>query len=261
MLSIFAQSRPDLTYTEGDYPFVECSVFADNIKSKGGSFQSEWHFVDTPFLDEGGSVNDYPGFKVETETVSKAIPAIVDWLTGASGYQNSFVYQGVTAQTQSEDEAKSYALRLLIHYLGDIHQPLHAVSLLDHEYPKGDAGGNFIHLPTKNEAKNLHSVWDSLIYAYADSPKMPFTSNGWNSLGSSVSSMTSKYTFAPTEYDSINIDEWVNDSFELAKNSVYPGKNLSRHAKYLIRTTNIRKNSNLSSLLITLFRCDCQRTP
>lgn len=226
MLAIFSQSNPSLTHTEGDYPFVECAVFADNIKSKGGSFQSEWHFVNTPYLDQGGSVDDYPQFENGDDNVGKAIPAIVDWLTGASGYQNSFVYQGVTAHTQSEDEAKSYALRLLIHYLGDIHQPLHAVALLDPQYPKGDAGGNFIHLPVKGQVKNLHSVWDSLIYAYEDSPQMPYSSNGWNSLGSAVQSMTSKYTFAPTEYDNINVDEWVNDSFELAKNSVYPGKNL-----------------------------------
>ena len=224
ILSVYSQSTPSMTSAEGDYPFVECAIFADTIKSKGGSFQSEWHFVNTPYLDQGGSVNDYPQFENGDNNVGNAIPAIVDWLTGANGYQNSFVYQGVKAHVHSEDDAKSYALRLLIHYLGDIHQPLHAVALVDDKYPKGDAGGNFIHLPPKGQVKNLHSVWDSLIYSRQDSPSMPYSSGGWNSLGSSVDTLTSKYTFSPTEFDSININEWVNDSFEMAKNFVYEGK-------------------------------------
>lgn len=36
---------------ELDYPFVESSTFADYIKMRGGSWQSDWHFVDTPYLD------------------------------------------------------------------------------------------------------------------------------------------------------------------------------------------------------------------
>ena len=56
-------------------------------------------------------------------------------------------------------------MRLLIHYVGDIHQPLHGVSRVDSEYPKGDRGGNSFHVQTKNGAKNLHAVWDSVVYS------------------------------------------------------------------------------------------------
>lgn len=86
MLSVYAKSNPTMTKLERDYPFVECATFADEIKAKGGSFQSGWHFVDTPYLDEGGSINDYPGFKFDENHIGKVIPGIVDWLTGASGY-------------------------------------------------------------------------------------------------------------------------------------------------------------------------------
>lgn len=100
------------------------------------------------------------------------IPALVDWLSGTQGYQNSFVYQGISQHVEDETQGKSYALRLLIHYLGDIHQPLHASSRVDKQYPKGDAGGNFFHVTPKDDAKNLHSVWDSVVYAYPDTPSM-----------------------------------------------------------------------------------------
>ena len=67
-----------------------------------------------------------------------------------------------------ENDAKSYALRLLIHYVGDIHQPLHATSRLDDKYPKGDAGGNFFKLPSEKSVTNLHAAWDSMVYEYTD---------------------------------------------------------------------------------------------
>lgn len=43
-------------------------------------------------------------------------------------------------------------MRLLIHYVGDVHQPLHATARVDHEYPRGDFGGNTVHLPNKDES-------------------------------------------------------------------------------------------------------------
>jgi S1/P1 Nuclease len=39
-------------------------------------------------------------------------------------------------------QAESFILRLLIHYIGDIHQPLHATAKVNPNYPKGDMGGN-----------------------------------------------------------------------------------------------------------------------
>ena len=38
---------------ELNYPFVECSTFADELKDKGDDWkwQNSWHFVTTPYLD------------------------------------------------------------------------------------------------------------------------------------------------------------------------------------------------------------------
>jgi hypothetical protein len=172
MLSTYSGSNPSMTSLEGDYPFVECSTFADVIKAKGGSYQSGWHFIDNPFLDEGGSIDDYPDFQFDDQNIGKVIPALVEWLSGNSGYQNSFAYQGIKQHVSNEEDAKSYALRLLIHYLGDIHQPLHASSRVNSRYPKGDRGGNYFHVTPKDGANNLHSVWDSVVYDHADTPSL-----------------------------------------------------------------------------------------
>ena len=72
----------------------------------------------------------------------------------------------------TEADGLSTAMRLLMHYTGDIHQPLHATSRVNKEYPAGDRGGNSFPFPSIDGAKNLHSVWDSVIYTEAGDYKL-----------------------------------------------------------------------------------------
>jgi len=124
--------------------------------------------------------------------------------------------------TLTEEEKLSYALRLLIHYIGDIHQPLHATSRVDKNYPKGDAGGNFVSIPTKGGAKNLHAVWDSVIYLYTATPRMPFNENDWAHLGTEAEGILKKYPEPNSEWENIDVAKWTNESFEVSKEAVYP---------------------------------------
>jgi hypothetical protein len=49
----------------------------------------------------------------------------------------------------------------LFHLVGDIHQPLHAVSLVSvNQFPEGDRGGDRIRL---TRGRNLHALWDGLL--------------------------------------------------------------------------------------------------
>jgi len=93
--------------------------------------------------------------------------------------------QNLTSQLGSEDDerpyttekaAQSYALRLLIHYLGDIHQPLHCSTRVDSAFPQGDKGGNEFAIPNHYESEDLHAVWDSVLYTYHGSSSLVTTS-------------------------------------------------------------------------------------
>lgn len=56
----------------------------------------------------------------------------MDWLTNTGDYQNNFVYSTMMKELGgNEQQARSYALRLLIHYIGDLHQPLHATARIN----------------------------------------------------------------------------------------------------------------------------------
>jgi hypothetical protein len=58
------------------------------------------------------------------------------------------------------DADRAEALRYLVHFVGDIHQPLHAID-------DGDRGGNCdpVRYPGIAAATNLHSLWDTRLLA------------------------------------------------------------------------------------------------
>jgi hypothetical protein len=64
---------------------------------------------------------------------------------------------------QTPSEAKTLALKFLIHFVGDIHQPLHVSRWRDEGGSK--IKGNFMGRQT-----NMHQVWDSGIIRNAGQP-------------------------------------------------------------------------------------------
>jgi hypothetical protein len=149
---------------------VECVTFADDIKYKGGSYQSSWHFIDQPYLDDGGTEADYPEFIPDTHNVTEAISAITNWINKENDYMSTYEYQQIMAngvKGHTEADGLSTAMRLLLHYAGDVHQPLHGTARVDDEFPAGDRGGNSFPLQPVDGAKNLHAAWDSVLYSEA----------------------------------------------------------------------------------------------
>lgn len=87
ILASLKESDPDIV-VEGDHPFTECTTFADNIKYHGGMFQQAWHFKDQPYLDEGGTIDDYT-FKFPNYHIIDAINGIRDWFNQVGDYANN----------------------------------------------------------------------------------------------------------------------------------------------------------------------------
>lgn len=79
---------------------------------------------------------------------------------------NSYIYNYIqnTLYPLQPELAKSYALRLLIHYSGDIAQPFHNESRYDTKYPTGDAGANAFPLPSHYTVTELHALIDKVLY-------------------------------------------------------------------------------------------------
>lgn len=108
--------------------------FGDDIKSerKYDSF-SPWHYVNFPF---GGKYETHP--KNGEGDIIQGINKCISVLRNAD----------------SPMEEKVFYLKMLVHFMGDLHQPLH-IGLAD------DKGGNDFQVRWFGDGTNLHSVWDS----------------------------------------------------------------------------------------------------
>lgn len=128
MLTTLREDDPVLVTEENKHPFTECATFADDIKGKGFWWQSDWHFIDLPYFSQGNDISDYPNYKMSTRDVVQALGSLTDWIKGVPGADDSVYAYDIMIDYPYVPDAQSFALRLIIHYIGDIHQPLHTTS-------------------------------------------------------------------------------------------------------------------------------------
>ena len=226
----------------------ECATFADDIKSTY-SFQAGWHFIDQPYLDKGGSLSDFT-FKYDTYDILGALTNLTQCLEGSgTDYLTSYYHQQIALNFPNDADARSFALRMIIHYVGDIHQPLHTVAMVDATYPSGDMGGNKEYLPSICGASNLHSVWDSVAYNYCGYPVQvssnsnffhsfriflknltfifqPLSDADWEWYSTTASSINNAYPADETKLKDGDFAAWAQEGYDLAVSTVYPGKYL-----------------------------------
>lgn len=124
----------------------------------------------------------------------------------------------IITDKNSSDDDKAFYLKMLIHLIGDLHQPLH-VGLEE------DKGGNDIKVQWQFKDTNLHSVWDSKMI---DDFGMSYTELAGNA----------KY-LTKEEVKNIQegtVEDWIHESQQVAKTiyaSVNAGDNLRNDYMYL----------------------------
>ncbi len=69
--------------------------------------------------------------------------------------------RALLADRAQPDAVRAQALKFLVHFVGDAHQPLHA------GYAR-DRGGNTIQIQLDGQGSNLHRLWDSEVIASAN---------------------------------------------------------------------------------------------
>lgn len=135
-----------LTYPEGEKysaqsRFLYTASWADIIRYKGDHRFDSWHYIDLP-ISVGGA-----------PTIPSKAKNVV-WAVGKS--------VRVLKSKYSSEEKKRMYLKLLVHFVGDAHQPLHAVNRFTWKNRQGDKGGNIYYVINPHRKKvSLHSFWDS----------------------------------------------------------------------------------------------------
>ena len=126
----------DLIGPEG---LAQVSTWADEIRSDPNwRHAAPWHYIT---VEDDETYGKLP----ETPKNEDGIENIVDAL---------LYFESVLRSPEAEHLKKAEALKFLVHFVGDIHQPLH-VGRSD------DRGGNSIEVSWFWQPSNLHRVWDS----------------------------------------------------------------------------------------------------
>jgi len=178
-------------------PMGDASTWADDVRSERKN--GPWHYIDIP---RGASKSPLERFCDKAGCVVSAIAEQV----------------AILKDKNANGGKRAEALRYIIHFVGDLHQPLHSTT-------NADEGGNCVplqyfrrepHERGHGFAPNLHSIWDSAILErdsegadpaeYADMLLGTFAGSieAWQKAG-------------------IHVDDWVWESHEYAESTVYGG--------------------------------------
>ena len=184
----------------GSDPLADASTWPDDIRGLRPE-TAPWHYVDIPL---GTTRRDVEKFCDPKEScVTRAIAAELATLRSKD----------------SDPRERADALRFLTHFVGDLHQPLHAAT-------NNDQGGNcvpvafFDALPqlrnpqSENYAPNLHGVWDTNILAKSTAGK---------TVDQVASELDESFRrkMVVWQKGSANVDTWAWESYQLAVKDVY----------------------------------------
>lgn len=166
------------------------SNWADFIKSDPNySYLSPWHYVD---LDKNFS---YPELQEYLKTDQNV-----------DAYTKLTFMIGELKKKNLSKENKLLYLRMVIHIVEDLHQPMHVAHT-------ADKGGNDIKLQWGNNPNptNLHSIWDTQLI---ESQELSYTE-----YAAAINFTTPAQR---VEWQKAPISEWIYESSQLA-NKIYAG--------------------------------------
>lgn len=200
---------------------VTVSMYADDIRSDNRYDKYyDWHFINME-LDE-----DYEdAVPSEKGDVFIAINKCLDILESDS----------------LTDSDKSFYLKLLIHFIGDLHQPMHIGRY-------EDRGGNRVYVKWFGRNSNLHRVWDSEMI------------NGYNMSYSELAKNLSTPENLEIEFERDDLIDWVNETHSYTRkiyNDVSIDDNLGYEYQYqnfqIVRELILKGGMRLASVLNYLF--------
>lgn len=126
-----------LLATEGLHALADVANWADDVRANDpdlGRRSAKWHYVN---LGELGCRYDADAACPKGDCAVEAIRA----------------QAAILADRGRSDAERLQALKFLVHFVGDIHQPMHAGNARDR-------GGNTVQVQLDGKGTNLHRVWD-----------------------------------------------------------------------------------------------------
>lgn len=185
------------TDTTGARTFAESCVWADQVRDSTHRATYEYHFIN---VDRGSPRVDWKRDCAAYDCVAVAVVRYAHYLS-------------LEPKGSRDRLRRAEALKFLGHFVGDLHQPLHAGY-------GDDLGGNTTMVTWEGRETRLHSVWDGQIPRRA----------GITGLESAPEIAASISDTQAAEWLKSDVYGWVEESYQLVRTVVYnfqPGEELS----------------------------------
>ena len=162
----------------------------------------------------------------------------------------------VLSDSESPKPRRSEALKFLAHFVGDMHQPLHAGY-------EADLGGNLIKVRFFGKETDLHKVWDGEMLEH----HLEGSEQSWKDLAQKLHLEITQEE--RQEWRAAKLADWAFESFRMAKHCAYrkPSGGWKLKQKYLDRhllpvTRQLKKAGiRLAERLDAAFSADRQAQP
>jgi hypothetical protein len=199
--------------TQKSLDFVNASHWPDDLRDAKykDDFASTFplHFVDFPFSND-----------------SSALPAT---LPEPANILMAIAYDVHLLRTSTDEKERAKALRFLIHFVGDVQQPLHCASLVTKGRLTGDQGGNLftIKIPAGGAIKDqkLHGYWDGGIGDFPKpGPPPTFVPPSLTEVATAAKSIMTEFPDTNQLWKRggpFHYEQWAAESFDLAQRVVY----------------------------------------
>lgn len=159
------------------------STYPDEIRSyQQYAYTAPWHYVNLP---DGLT---YEAFSTQLKALDK--PNVYKALL------NCVADLKDPAKTNEE---KVFALKFLVHLVGDLHQPMHTGH-------SEDSGGNAVKVKLMRKESNLHGLWDSGLIDYAGM--------SYNELAASCDHTS---TQEAKQWQKEDVVKWTYESYEISR--------------------------------------------
>lgn len=196
------KARKALKELIGDQSLAYWANWADFVKSDSSyRYASRWHYVDLPAHQE-----------------KDAFVAALKALRGENLFSQISVLEDKVKDKSLAPDQRQFALKYLIHLIGDAHQPLHVGR-------DEDQGGNKISVTWFGKPSNLHIVWDELL---VDFQQWSYTEY--------ATVLDTADKAAVSQLQSGSLEDWLYESHVLS-DSIYdnikPDSKLSYRYNYL----------------------------
>jgi hypothetical protein len=194
--------------------FVEAACWADDLKRNVPEMKN-WHFLNIPYDPTNFPIAKSP---FNPENVGVEIAQFSDSLKWTKDNSNQWEV--------------SFALANLVHFYGDIHQPLHVTEMFSSQFPNGDYGGNLFMINVNGNTQDLHGYWDAICNQFVTDPTRPLSSSGKEKIQNLAALYMSTYNFSDAQMNVYNSTVMADEGFNLAVQYAYanlvPGSTLSQ---------------------------------